>query len=120
MRRGTPSVQPATPSFAMYNIDSVPFPQIGPIRLEVSFSPASKELLRFDQCSERDVLKDGRLEERLAACIPPEFRELPLNRAIAGKHFGNSSYVTRLTKDVPQPGHQPFWRAAVDLRIDTV
>ena len=110
----------ATHSFASFNIGFAAFPQIGPISLGVSFNAASEELLRFDQCSDRDVPKDSRLEEGLAAGISPQFREVPLNRAIAGKHFGHSSYVTGLTKDVPQPGHQPFWLAAVDLRIDTV
>jgi hypothetical protein len=119
-RRWRHRFRSATPSFAKYNIGFVPFPQTGRISRVVCSCPAPEKLLRFDQCSESDVLKDGRLEERLAACIPPEFRELPLNRAIAGKHFGSSSYVTGLTKEVPQPCHQPFWRAAVNLRIDTV
>ena len=87
---------------------------------EISIGPASEEFLGFDQSRDSDVLKDGRRKQGLAAGISSKIRALPLDRAVAGKHFRNCSHITGLTKDIPQSSHQPLWYSTVDLRIDTV
>ena len=83
-------------------------------------SPAFEEVLRFDQGRHCDVLKDCGFEEGLSAGISPEFRKPAPDRAIAGKHFGNSSYVAWLAKDISQSGHQSLCGSSVDLRINPI
>lgn len=83
-------------------------------------SPLRNEPLRFNQRRQREILENGGFEQRFAACVAPQLRKLPLNRAEAGEHFRDGGHIARLTQDVSKSAHQTFYRAVVNLRIDAV
>lgn len=78
------------------------------------------ELLGLDQGRQREVLKNGWLEERLATGIPAQVGQFAFYAAIAGEHLRDGYHISGLAKDVAERIHDAFWRALVNPRVDAV
>lgn len=69
---------------------------------------------------DKEIVEYRCLKQRFTARIPPQFGQLPLDSAIAGKHFWDGGCPLGLMEDVAQSNHDALRSSFVDLGVNAV